>query len=42
MKVLEKENNWDKKVKVVYDPSLDNLPIPEVAQKKNRRGKRVS
>ena len=35
MKVVEKENSRNaKKGTVLYDPSLDNLPIPAAALKK--------
>jgi hypothetical protein len=34
MKVSEKKTIDIKDIKVVYDPSLDNLPIPAVALRK--------
>jgi len=40
MKVLEKKNyNSIKEVNIIYDPSLDNLPIPQIALEKAEKAR---
>lgn len=40
MKVLEKKNyNSIKEVNIIYDPSLDNLPISQIALEKAEKAR---